>query len=68
MSTDVTISVEFIRKLRFICEKLSKEIHSSGYLPVADKRSMLAKVAICKKELDSYLQLGLFTSQQLNKK
>ncbi len=67
MSKSVVISVEIIYKLRSICEKLSKEIHSSGYIPIKDKISMLAKVSACKKELDSHLQLKLFTTEQLKK-
>jgi hypothetical protein len=61
----VKVNTRTIRKIRWLVEQASRGVHSNGVMHREDKKMILGKLAACKKELDTILQLEMFPQHQL---
>lgn len=61
----VQVSTQTIRRVRFLVEKASRAIHSNASIHREDKKMMLGILKAAKEDLDSILQLDMFSQAQL---
>jgi hypothetical protein len=64
-SKKIRVNTRDVRRIRFLVEKASRGIHSDGRMLREDKKMLLGLLAVVKKDLDSWLQLELFSQDQL---
>ena len=61
----VGVIVRDIQTVVWLLETAGRMVHTSGHLPVEDKRAILGKLKGARNKLNGYIQLGLdFTPQQ----
>lgn len=65
-SKRVPITTVQLRRIRWFVEKASRGVHSNARMANDEKRAVLALLANAKKELDTVLQLELFSEDQLD--
>jgi hypothetical protein len=61
----VPVSTRKIRAIRQLAEKASRLIHSNAAIHREDKKMVLGVLAQAKKQLNSILQLEMFSPDQL---
>ena len=64
-SKKIRVETRQVRRIRFLVEKVSRGIHSDGRLHREDKKMMLGLLKLVKNDLDEWLQLEMFSQDQL---
>lgn len=64
-SKRIRVETRAVRRLRFLVEKAGKAIHSDGRMHREDKKMILGLLSVVKKDFDSWLQLEMFSQDQL---
>lgn len=67
MPSTIPVSVAELRRIRWLVEKSSRLIHSDGRMVNDDKRAVLGPLAEVKRTIDKFLQLELFSADQLER-
>ena len=64
-SKKIRVETRAVRRLRFLVEKASKAVHSDGRMHREDKRMILGLLKVVKEDFDKWLQLEMFSQDQL---
>jgi len=62
----VPVTTTQLRRIRWMVEKASRGVHSNARMANDERRAILGFLAVAKRELDTCLQLELFSESQLD--